>query len=99
MSPLVDLPAETREGACSAPRQELELPRPWRLMLTAGWNLAESLALPAAAYPICTASACTSTSPRTHQVHPRRGRRRDRTGAVGTDVLRQDDRLTSREPP
>jgi hypothetical protein len=30
--------------------QHLELPRPWRLMLTAGWNLAESLGLPAAGY-------------------------------------------------
>ena len=28
----------------------LELPRPWRLMLTAGWNLAESLGLPVAGY-------------------------------------------------
>jgi hypothetical protein len=57
MSPLVDLPAETREGACSAPRQDLELPRPWRLILTAGWNLAESLALSAAAYLIGAALA------------------------------------------
>ncbi len=30
--------------------EHLELPRPWRLMLTAGWNLAESLALPVAGY-------------------------------------------------
>jgi hypothetical protein len=28
----------------------LELPRPWRLMLTVGWNLAESLGLPVAGY-------------------------------------------------
>jgi hypothetical protein len=28
----------------------LELPRPWRLTLTVGWNLAESLALPVAGY-------------------------------------------------
>jgi hypothetical protein len=28
----------------------LELPRPWRLMLTAGWNLAESLGIPVAGY-------------------------------------------------
>ena len=30
----------------------LELPRPWRLLLTIGWNLAESLALPIAAYAV-----------------------------------------------
>jgi len=30
--------------------EHLELPRPARLMLTAGWNLAESLGLPVAAY-------------------------------------------------
>jgi hypothetical protein len=48
--PRADLPAETREGARSAPREDLELPRPWRLILTAGWNLAESLGLPAAGY-------------------------------------------------
>jgi hypothetical protein len=30
--------------------EHLELPRPWRLTLTAGWNLAESLGLPAAGY-------------------------------------------------
>ena len=30
--------------------QHLELPRPWRLALTAGWNLAESLGLPVAGY-------------------------------------------------
>ncbi len=29
---------------------DLELPRPWRLILTAGWNLTESLGLPVAAY-------------------------------------------------
>jgi hypothetical protein len=28
----------------------LELPRPWRLLLTVGWNLAESLGLPLAGY-------------------------------------------------
>jgi len=28
----------------------LELPRPWRLLLTMGWNLAESLGLPLAGY-------------------------------------------------
>ena len=30
--------------------EHLELPRPWRLMRTAGWNLAESLAIPVAGY-------------------------------------------------
>ncbi len=30
--------------------EHIELPRPWRLMLTAGWNLAESLGLPVAGY-------------------------------------------------
>jgi hypothetical protein len=32
--------------------EHLELPRPWRLALTAGWNLAESLGLPVAGYLI-----------------------------------------------
>jgi hypothetical protein len=35
-----------------AMHEHLELPRPWRLMLTAGWNLAESLGLPVAGYLI-----------------------------------------------
>jgi hypothetical protein len=48
--PRADLPADTREGARGAAREDLELPRPWRLMLTAGWNLAESLGLPVAGY-------------------------------------------------
>ena len=48
--PRPDLAADTREAARSAPREDLELPRPWRLILTAGWNLAESLGLPAAGY-------------------------------------------------
>jgi hypothetical protein len=48
--PLPDLPAEIGEDARSAPRGELEMPRPGRLILTAGWNLAESLGLPAAGY-------------------------------------------------
>ena len=30
--------------------EHLELPRPWRLTLTAGWNLSESLGLPVAGY-------------------------------------------------
>jgi hypothetical protein len=30
--------------------EHIELPRPWRLMLTAGWNLAESLGIPVAGY-------------------------------------------------
>jgi len=33
---------------------DLELPRPWRLTVTAGWNLAESLGFPVAAYAIGT---------------------------------------------
>jgi hypothetical protein len=32
--------------------EHLELPRPWRLMLTAGWNLAEALGIPVAGYLI-----------------------------------------------
>jgi phosphoserine phosphatase RsbU/P len=44
-----DPPADTRD-ARSAARKDLELPRPWRLMLTAGRNLAASLVLPAARY-------------------------------------------------
>jgi hypothetical protein len=44
------LPADVRDDGCCPPREDLELPRPWRLALTAGWNLAESLGLPAAGY-------------------------------------------------
>ena len=36
--------------ACGA--GDLELPRPLRLLLTAGWNLAESIGLPLAAYAV-----------------------------------------------
>jgi hypothetical protein len=54
MSPLthtqLDLPADAREEDRCPPYQDLELPRPWRLTLTAGWNLAESLGLPVAGY-------------------------------------------------
>jgi hypothetical protein len=34
----------------SAMAEHLELPRPWRLALTAGWNLAEALGLPILGY-------------------------------------------------
>lgn len=34
----------------SSPGSDLELPRPWQLALTAGWNLGESLGLPVAGY-------------------------------------------------
>ncbi|HEY5354843.1 MAG TPA: hypothetical protein VIK57_20550 [Streptosporangiaceae bacterium] len=34
------------------PREDLVLPRPLRLLLTAGWNLAESVGLPVAAYAV-----------------------------------------------
>lgn len=37
-------------GDASSPGSDLELPRPWRLALTAGWNLGESLGLPVAGY-------------------------------------------------
>lgn len=33
-----------------AMHEHLELPRPWRLMLTAGWNLTESLGIPVVGY-------------------------------------------------
>jgi hypothetical protein len=33
-----------------AMHEALELPRPWRLVLTAGWNLAESLGIPVVGY-------------------------------------------------
>ena len=49
MSPQTDLPADTGKAGVG-PRDDLELPRPWRLILTAGWNLAESLGLPVAGY-------------------------------------------------
>jgi hypothetical protein len=48
--PRPDPPAATREAGRSPPPQYLELPRPWKLMVTAGWNLTESLGLPIAGY-------------------------------------------------
>jgi len=47
-----DLPAESREAGRSPRPEYLQLPRPWKLMVTAGWNLAESLGLPVAGYVI-----------------------------------------------
>jgi hypothetical protein len=44
-----DRPAGEREDGGS-PGGDLEFPRPWRLALTAGWNLGESLGLPLAGY-------------------------------------------------
>ena len=49
--PRPDLPADAGEARV-VPRDDLELPRPGRLILTAGWNLAEALGLPAAGYLI-----------------------------------------------
>ena len=43
-------PAGTPVAGFSPRPEHLELPRPWRLMLTAGWNVAESLGLPVAGY-------------------------------------------------
>ena len=48
--PQTDRPADTRQADCRVLREDLELPGPWRLVLTAGWNLAESLGLPVAGY-------------------------------------------------
>jgi hypothetical protein len=45
-----ELSAGTRVAGFSPRPEHVELPRPWRLMLTAGWNLAESLGLPVAGY-------------------------------------------------
>jgi hypothetical protein len=45
-----ELPRATGAAGSAPPTAHLELPRPWRLMLTAGWNLAESLGFPFAAY-------------------------------------------------
>jgi hypothetical protein len=50
------LSANVRDAG-SEPRADLELPRLWRLIATAGWNFAESLGLPAAAYLIGAALA------------------------------------------
>jgi hypothetical protein len=41
-----------RVGSDSLVPGHLELPSPWRLLLTVGWNLAESLGLPVAAYVV-----------------------------------------------
>ena len=49
-----ELADDTRLAGRSPRPEHLELPRPWRLMLTAGWNLAESLGLPVAGYLIGT---------------------------------------------
>ena len=45
-----DAPTDTRTAGSGLRTEYLELPRPWRLMLTAGWNFAESLGLPLAGY-------------------------------------------------
>ena len=42
--------AEACHRILVAMAEHLELPRPWRLTLTAGWNLAESLGIPVAGY-------------------------------------------------
>jgi hypothetical protein len=39
-------------AAAAAAAGDLELPRPLRLLFTAGWNLTESIGLPAAAYAV-----------------------------------------------
>jgi hypothetical protein len=49
--PRPDLPADAGEAGV-VPCDDLKLPRPGRLILTAGWNLAEALGLPAAGYLI-----------------------------------------------
>ena len=49
--PRPNLPADAGEAGV-VPRDDLELPRPGRLILTAGWNLAEAFGLPAAGYLI-----------------------------------------------
>jgi hypothetical protein len=46
----LDQSADARVAGRSPRPEHLELPRPWRLILTAGWNLAESLGLPIAGY-------------------------------------------------
>jgi hypothetical protein len=48
------LPVNVRDAGSQA---DLELPRLWRLIGTAGWNLAESLGLPAGAYVVGAALA------------------------------------------
>lgn len=48
--PRSDLRAPRTALSGSRPQGCLELPRPWRMVLTAGWNLAESIGFPAAAY-------------------------------------------------
>jgi hypothetical protein len=49
-----DRPADVQAAGddSEAAAHHLELPAPARLLLTAGWNLAESLALPVAAYAV-----------------------------------------------
>ena len=46
----VDLAADARDDSHGPRSHDLELPRPWRLALTAGWNLSESLLLPVGGY-------------------------------------------------
>jgi len=47
---MADVAVPGLAGDCAA--GDLELPRPLRLLLTAGWNLTESIGLPLAAYAI-----------------------------------------------
>jgi hypothetical protein len=44
-------PPETQDAGAPV-RHDLELPHLWRLLLTAGWNFAESLGLPGAGYVV-----------------------------------------------
>ena len=53
-TPEADPAAPTLALSDPRPRECLELPRPGRLLLTVGWNLAESIGLPAAAYLVGT---------------------------------------------
>lgn len=50
-----DMCADTEVAEVPPLSDYLELPRPWRLALTAGWNLAESLGLPVAGYLVAAA--------------------------------------------
>jgi hypothetical protein len=50
-----DVGAEPATVVDFRPTQDLEVPRPLRLLLTAGWNLTESVGLPVGAYLIAAA--------------------------------------------
>ena len=65
-----DVGAEPATVVDFRPTQDLEVPRPLRLLLTAGWNLTESVGLPVGAYLIAAAPGRRAGGHLAHRGHP-----------------------------